>query len=223
MWWFAVTLYWKKHPMPLLFKRESFLTCLVAHSEIRKFHFGCNWISYAYASHSSSTLRLGVPFLISWDPHHLGESLLCLWSRRGLLEVTAVTHAGWILYLLYKSAHGGDNGTWPGGSFHILGAQASSPPHSAWVFSPTSVQFSSVAQSCPTLCDPMNHSTPGLPVHHQLPEFTQTPIHWVSDAIQPSHPLSSPSPPARNPSQHQGLFQRVSSSPEVAKVLEFQL
>ena len=62
-------------------------------------------------------------------------------------------------------------------------------------------QFSSVAQSCPTLCDPMNHSTPGLPVHHQLREFTQTHVHWVSDAIQPSHPLSSPSPPAPNPSQ----------------------
>ena len=70
-----------------------------------------------------------------------------------------------------------------------------------------SVQFSSVAQSCPTLCDPMNPSTPGLPVHHQLPEFTQTYVHQVSDAIQPSHPLSSPSPPAPNPSQHQSLFQ----------------
>ena len=69
------------------------------------------------------------------------------------------------------------------------------------------VQFSSVTQSCPTLCDPMNHSTPGLPVHHQLLEFTQTHIHRVSDAIQPSHPLSTPSPPAPNPSQHQSLFQ----------------
>ena len=69
------------------------------------------------------------------------------------------------------------------------------------------IQFSSVAQSCPTLCDPMNCSTPGLPIHHQLPEFTQTHVHRVSDAIQPSHPLSSPSPPAPNPSQHQGLFQ----------------
>ena len=68
-------------------------------------------------------------------------------------------------------------------------------------------QFSSVAQSCLTLCDPMNRSTPGLPVHHQLPEFTQTHAHRVSDAIQPSHPLSSPSLPAPNPSQHQGLFQ----------------
>ena len=68
-----------------------------------------------------------------------------------------------------------------------------------------SVQFSSVAQSCLTLCDPMNHSTPGLPVHHQLPELTQTRGHGVGDAIQPSHPLSSPSPPAPNPSQHQGI------------------
>ena len=132
----------------------------------------------------------------------------------------------------------------------------------------SSVQFSSVVQSCPTLCDPMDCSTPGLPVHHQFleltwthihtrllespsvqfshsfvsdslqphevqharppcpsltPEFTQTHVHWVGDAIQPSHPLSSPSPPAPNPSQHQSLFQWVSSSHEVAKVLEFQL
>ena len=84
-------------------------------------------------------------------------------------------------------------------------------------------QFNSVTQSCPTLCNFMNCSTPGLPVHHQLPESTQTHVHWVGDAIQPSHPLSSPSPPAPNPSQHQGLFQWVSSSHQVAKVLEFQL
>ena len=69
-----------------------------------------------------------------------------------------------------------------------------------------SVQFSSVDQSFPTLCDPMDCSTPGLPVHHKLLEFTQTCVHWVSDAIQPSHPLSSPSPPASNFSQHQDLF-----------------
>ena len=86
-----------------------------------------------------------------------------------------------------------------------------------------SLQIRSVAQSCPTLCDPMNPSTPGLPVHHQLPEFTQTHVHRVSDAIQPSHPLSSPSPPAPNPSQYQSLFQWVNSSHQVAKVLEFQL
>ena len=85
------------------------------------------------------------------------------------------------------------------------------------------VSVSSVSQSCLTLCVPMNRNTPGLPVHHQLPELTQTHVHQVGDAIQPSHPLSSPSPPAPNPSQHQGLFQWVNSSHEVAKVLEFQL
>ena len=84
-----------------------------------------------------------------------------------------------------------------------------------------SVQFS--PQPCPTLCDPMNPSTPGLSVHHQLLEFTQIHLHQVSDAIQPSHPLSSPSPLAPNPSQHQSLFQWVNSVHEVAKVLEFQL
>ena len=85
------------------------------------------------------------------------------------------------------------------------------------------IQFSSVAQSCPTLCDPMNCSAPSLPVHHQIPESTQTQVHWVGDAIQPSYPLLCPSPPSLNLSQHQGLFQWVSSSHEVAKVLEFQL
>ena len=79
-------------------------------------------------------------------------------------------------------------------------------------------QFSSVAQSCPTLCDPMNRSMPGLPVHHQFPEFTQTHVHRVSDTIQPSHPLSSPFPPGFHPSQHWSLFQWVNSSHEVAKV-----
>ena len=85
------------------------------------------------------------------------------------------------------------------------------------------VQFSSVTQSCLILCDPMNRSMPGLPVHHQFPEFTQTHIHRVRDAIQPSHPLLSPSPPAPNPSQHQGPLQWVNSLHEVAKVLDFQL
>ena len=84
-------------------------------------------------------------------------------------------------------------------------------------------QFSSVAQSCPILCDPMAHSMPGLPVYHQLQESTQTHVHWVGDAIQPSHPLSFPSPPALNLSQHQGLFKWVSCSHQVAKVLEIQL
>ena len=85
-------------------------------------------------------------------------------------------------------------------------------PENLWVLSHflPCIVFSyirSVAQSCPTLCNPMNRSMPGLPVHHQLPEFTETHVHQVSDAIQPSHPLSFPSPPAPNPSQHQSLFQ----------------
>ena len=84
----------------------------------------------------------------------------------------------------------------------------------------SSVQFS--CSVVPDFCDPVNRSTPDLPVHHKLPEFTQTHVHLVSDAIQPSHPLSFPFPPAPNPSQHRGLFQRVISSHEVVKVLEFQ-
>ena len=86
----------------------------------------------------------------------------------------------------------------------------------------SSVQFSSVAQSCPTLGNPMNHNTPGLPVLHQLLESTQTHVHRVGDAMQPSHPLSSPSSPALNLSQYQGLYKWVSSLHQVAKVLEFQ-
>ena len=88
-----------------------------------------------------------------------------------------------------------------------------------WVWA----QFSSVAQLCPALCNPMDYGTPGLPVHHQLLEFTQTHVHWVGDAIQPSHPLSTPSPPAFNLDQHQGLVQWVNSSYQVAKIFESQL
>ena len=83
------------------------------------------------------------------------------------------------------------------------------------------IQSSSVAQSCPTLYNPMDCSTPGLPLHHQLPQSTQTHVHWVGEAIQPSHPLLSPFLTAFNLSQHQGIFQWVSSSHQVAKVLEF--
>ena len=93
-------------------------------------------------------------------------------------------------------------------------------PMLCWGFT---VQFSSVAQSCPTLCNPMDCSTPGFPVHHQLPELAQTHVHQVDDAIQPSYPLSSPSPLTFNLSQHQGLFKGISFSHQVAKVLEFQL
>ena len=86
-----------------------------------------------------------------------------------------------------------------------------------------SVQFSSVTQSCQPLCDPIDCRMPALPVHHQLPELTQTDVHWVGDAIQQSHALSSPSPPAFNLSQHQGLFKWVRISHQVTKVLKFQL
>ena len=85
------------------------------------------------------------------------------------------------------------------------------------------IQFSSVAQSCLTLCNPMDCSMPGFPIHHQLLKLAQTHVHQVGDAIQPSHSLLSPSPPAFNLSQHQGLFQWVSSSHQVARVLEFEL
>ena len=91
---------------------------------------------------------------------------------------------------------------------------------SSLIMNQSSVQFSSVAQSCPTLCDPMDCSMPGFPVHNQHPEYTQSHVHWVGDAIQPSHPLSTPSPPALNLSQHQGLFHWVSSSHQVAKGLD---
>ena len=88
---------------------------------------------------------------------------------------------------------------------------------------PPGKQFNSVTQSCPTLCDPMDSNTPGFPVHYQFPELAQTHVHRASDAIQPSDPLSSPSPPTFNLSQYQGLFQWVNSSHQVAKVLVFQL
>ena len=88
---------------------------------------------------------------------------------------------------------------------------------------PSNHQFSSVTQSCLTLCDRIDCSTPGFPVHHQLLKLTQIHVHWVGDAIHPSHPLSSPSPPASSHSQHQGLFKWVSSSHQMARLLEFQL
>ena len=106
--------------------------------------------------------------------------------------------------------------------FWLWGLWDPSLPTRNWTCTPW-VQFSSVAQSCPTLCDPMDYSTPGFPVHHQLPEPTQSHVHRVSDAIQPSHPPSSPSPLAFSLSQHQVFFQWLSSSHQVAKVLELQL
>ena len=100
-------------------------------------------------------------------------------------------------------------------------AESLSCPPDTIIVNCLSVQFSTVAQSCPTLCDPMNRSMPGLPVHHQLPEFTQTHVHWVGDAIQPSHLPLSPSPPALNLSQHHSLFKWVSSLHQVPKYWSF--
>ena len=127
-----------------------------------------------------------------------------------------------ILYVNYIIVYIGKGN---GMKYNKIATLAFSSLLSTWhlFFSFISVQFNSVAQYSLTLCDPMNSSTPGLPVHQQLLESTQTHTHWVSDAIQPSHPLLSPSPPALNLSQHQGLFKWVSSLPQVAKVLEFQL
>ena len=119
-----------------------------------------------------------------------------------------------------------DRGVWKATVHEVAESDTTEWLHFLYFFSFNvlySQSVSSVTQSCLTLCDPMNHSTPDLPVHHQLPEFTQTHVHQVGDAIQPSHPLSSASPPALNLSQHQGLFKWVSSSHKVAKVLEFQL
>ena len=112
---------------------------------------------------------------------------------------------------------------WPRdwGQPKLRGIKTSAQPGPAT--SPSRSQFSSVGQSCPTLCNPMDCRAPGLPVHHQLLEFTQNHVHWVGDAIQPSHPLSCPSPPTFNLSQHQGLSKWVSSLHQVARVLEFQL
>ena len=109
----------------------------------------------------------------------------------------------------------------------VLSLNLVGPCHLFFSNSISSVQFTHsvqfITQSCPTLCDPMIRSLPGLPVHHQLLEYTQTHIHPVGDTIHPSHPLSFPFPPAPNPSQHQGLFRWVNSLHEIAKVLEFQL
>ena len=126
--------------------------------------------------------------------------------------------SSWVKHVLPPSIPGSETHHPPSHPRQIL-PPAPKPPLAIQQVCPVS----SVTQSCPTLYDPVDCSTPGLPVHHQLLEFTQTHVHWVSDAIQPSHPLSSPSPPAFNLSQHQGLFKWVNSSHQVAKVLEFQL
>ena len=146
-------------------------------------------------------------FLLAWL--HFMHSCLCV----ALLDYVCWEIRISILYKYLKSLH----------NFWNIRKTSYCIYWSIFTDSCSIVQFSSVAQSCPTLWDPINQSMPYLPVHHQLPEFTQTHIHRVSDAIQPSHPQSSPSPPVPNPSQHQSLFQWVNSSHQVAKVLELQL
>ena len=149
-----------------------------------------------------NSLFLSVGYIL----FHIGREDKLIKENRKSLRILKVSSFIWNLFKIYK--------------LEVICSQSSS---FFFFFGLTDIQFSSVAQSCPTLCDPKIRSMPGLPVHHQLPEFTQTHVHRVSDAIQPSHPLASPSPPAPNPSQHQRLFQWVNSSNEVAKVLEFQL
>ena len=133
-------------------------------------------------------------------------SLACVGSAHGVwatlgLSPLVVSVLSWSILLRLQVALQELRGCSKAGpGLHVL-------PRSRLLRFRFSDQIRSVAQSCPTLCDPMNRSMPGLPVHHQLPEFTQTHVHQVGDAIQPSHPLSSPSPPAPNPSQHQSLFQ----------------
>ena len=145
------------------------------------------------------------------------------WSEWGVSECVYMRVQ---MNVLYVCVWGGQ-GVYVGGVGWRLRIWASLmmgfEPHHSQRGNSGCVQFNSVAQLCLTLCDPMNRSTPGLPVHYQLPEFIQTHVHWVSDAIQPFHPLSSPSPPTLNSSQCQGLSRWVSSSHQVAEVLEFQL
>ena len=129
------------------------------------------------ATHSS-ILALKIPWTSPWGPKELDTTERLSFS----LSLSRPDCSGGLAFLWWEFLCGNLNLQWL-----LL------------------VQFSSVAQSCLTLCDPMNRSTPGLPGHHQLPEFTQTHVHRVSDAIQPSHPLSPPSPPAPNPSQHQSF------------------
>ena len=152
----------------------------------------------------------GTQLDVNWPP-----GCPALWHR---------SHSGHVLPGVGSAWKGSQ---WPGHTRDIQVTRSldtsfllSDPPQVKSLFL---TRLSSVAQSCLNLCDPMDCSTPGHPVHHQLPELTQTHVHWVGDAIQPPHPLSSASPPAFDLSQHQGLSQWVGSSNQVAKVLEFQL
>ena len=157
------------------------------------------------------------PVILSSDPHKSYSVSYCiftitLWTRKGfphglvVKDLPAKARDGGDVSLSHESRISSGVGKGNPPQYFCLGNPVD---RGVWWASVHwgSVQFSSVAQSCPTLCNPMNHSTPGLAVHHQLPEFSQTHVHRVSDAIQPSNPPLSPSPPVPNPSQHQRIFQ----------------
>ena len=153
---------------------------------------GLNLDSVCLRSSLSSTVVLPTPS---------AQSFLLYTELRWQYQSLSVWSLMFPLYATMENWEKYSDSSCTSSSLMSLGGNKRNP---LWTPLLVSVQFSSVAQSCPTLCDPMNHSTPGLPIHHQLPEFTQTRVHWVSDPIQPSHPLLSPSPPALILSQHQG-------------------
>ena len=203
------------------------LTCVSPAFVRMEFNFFFpSWSALPFAEHiilEGSCFNIPIRFSCMSPSPNLREAFTQAFWVRGTLYTSLLQRLQRILIVKHPSL---------GSSVPCKALVQNSMPHleTSWIgctvcsWYPTeSVQFSSVTQSCPTLCDPMNCSTPGLPVHHHLPEFTQTHIHRVHDAIQPSHPRSSPSPPVPNPSQHQSLFQWVNSSNEVAKVLAFQL
>ena len=181
--------------------------CCESHSVVSDFLWPHELCSPWDCEESDMTERLQFPFSLPCIGEGNGNPLQC-----SCLENHRDGGAWW-------AAVYGVSQSWT----RLMGLSSSSSSSCLFNLYAESVQFSSVTQSCPTLCDPMNRSTPGLPVHHQLPEFTQTHVHWVGDAIQPSPPVLSPSPPAPNPSQHQSLFQWANFSHEGAKLLEFQL
>ena len=200
--------------------------CSQSLSHIRLFAIPCTVAHQAPLSMGlSRQVVISIPCTVAHQvPLSMGLSRQEYWSRLPFLPPGDL-----MADIQCKSCLWGDGSCywwlWPWGLGHYL-ALSKSSVNICWMsecYIESSCFISSVAQSCPTLCDPVNCSTPGLPVHHQLPEFTQTHVCWVSDAIQPSHPLSSPSPPTSNRSQHQGLFKWVSYSHQVTKVLEFQI
>ena len=183
--------------------------CLLISKE--SMYFFCPYFYHRHHAQLFSCVQL---FAALWTTARQGKKKKSSPSGSSVHGILQTRILEWVAIPFSRGSSQPRNRTWD--SCIQADSSPSEPPGTplscAWI------QFSSVTQSCLILSDPMNRSTPGLPVHHQLPEFTQTHVHPVSDAIQPSHPLSSPSPPPPNPSQHQGIFQWVSSSHEVACV-----